>query len=291
MYSPARYASLRVDSAPSLLFCNLACSADVIAFASGGTAHVLPHSALADVSARGASFKLPLGAHAPPAAAAAAAAVAPPAASAPAPASASLPDAVTQLAVAQLQAAGPLLLATTPSALHVYACSEFSDAATAAPRALFTRSLADVGPAVLGARRAEDHFFRGLAGAPLANAVLVGTSWGDVLAWRVEGAVLTLAQVLAGGHAAAITSIAADDRCGGAARALGAAGARLAGRNSHSAPPLTPLSPRRTHTLAALSSRGTTRGWCVSGAPWAAAGAARRPARCWRGTTGARAAQ
>ena len=284
MYSPARYASLRVDSAPSLLFCNLACSADVIVFASGGTAHVLPHSALADVSARGASFKLPLGAHAPPAAAAAAA---PPAASAPAPASASLPDAVTQLAVAQLQAAGPLLLATTPSALHVYACSEFSDAATAAPRALFTRSLADVGPAVLGARRAEDHFFRGLAGAPLANAVLVGTSWGDVLAWRVEGAVLTLAQVLAGGHAAAITSIAADDRCGG----RGARPGRGWGPPRRQKLSQCHSLPRRTHTLAALSSRGTTRGWCASGAPWAAAGAARRPARCWRGMTGARAAQ
>jgi hypothetical protein len=71
---------------------------------------------------------------------------------------------------------------------------------------------------VLGARRAEDHFFRGSAGLAQQNLLLVGTSWGDVLAWRVEGAVLSLAQVLSGGHSAAITCIAADDRCVCAAR-------------------------------------------------------------------------
>jgi hypothetical protein len=273
MYSPTRYASLRVDSAPSLLFCNLACSAEVIAFASGGTAHVLPHSALADVSVRGASFRLALGAHAPPPPPLAPPAVSAGTIAAPAPAEApaaaahsTLPDAVTALAVAQLQAAGPLLLAATPSALHVYACSEFSESATAAPRALFTRSLADLGPAVLGARRAEEHYFRGLAGAPLANALLAGTSWGDVLAWRVEGAVLTLAAVLSGGHAAAITSIAADDR-----RVCARAGCRGVGRRSFY---LTPSSSLRLSLLrsppsgarAGSSSLGTTRGWCASGA-------------------------
>ena len=273
MYSPTRYASLRVDSAPSLLFCNLACSAEVIAFASGGTAHVLPHSALADVSVRGASFRLALGAHAPPppppppAASAGAIAAPAPAAASAAAAHSTLPDAVTALAVAQLQAAGPLLLAATPSALHVYACSEFSESATAAPRALFTRSLADLGPAVLGARRAEEHYFRGLAGAPLANALLAGTSWGDVLAWRVEGAVLTLAAVLSGGHAAAITSIAADDR-----RVCARAGWRGVGRRSflsHSLslpPPLSLLRSPPTWARAGSSSLGTTRGWCARGA-------------------------
>ena len=210
MYSATRFSSLKLDAGPSLLFSNLCANAEVIAFAHAGTVH-----ALADVGRRSASFKLPLGAGgealAPPGA------LAPP----PSPGSSALsaaPDSVTHVGVVALEA-GRLLVACTPTAFCAYPCSDFSEQAARAPRALYTRALADCGAAVLGARRAEDHFFRGSAGLAQQNLLLVGTSWGDVLAWRLEGAVLSLAQVLSGGHSAAITCIAADDRCVCCARA------------------------------------------------------------------------
>ena len=243
MYSATRFSSLKLDAGPTLLFSNLCANAEVIAFAHAGTVHALPHSALADVGMRSASFKLPLGAGgealAPPGA------LAPP----PSPGSSALsaaPDSVTHVGVVALEA-GRLLVACTPTAFCAYPCSDFSDQAARAPRALYTRALADCGAAVLGARRAEDHFFRGSAGLAQQNLLLVGTSWGDVLAWRLEGAVLSLAQVLSGGHSAAITCIAADDRCVCCARA--------ARRSAHSAShtPLSPPYPPACHAWAAQS--------------------------------------
>lgn len=80
-------------------------------------------------------------------------------------------------------------------------------------------ALADV-PALAG-RPPGVHFLRGLAVLPEHGLLLVGTSWGDVVVLRVGGggggagapAALTQAAVLSGAHSAAISAIAADDRC------------------------------------------------------------------------------
>ncbi len=213
MYSSARTSSVKLDATPSFLFSNLAANAACIAYAHAGTVHVLPTDAMADVSQRFPTFRLLEPAPTAPAAPAAPAA-APAAAAAPAdapPAAAAVR--VTSAAFAALDA-GHFLVVTTPLSFFVFSCTDFAADQAYAPRPRFARHLAECGAGVLGGRRAEDHFFRGAAGCALRNVLLVGTSWGDVLAWRVDGAVLTLAQVLAGGHGAAVSCIAADERCG-----------------------------------------------------------------------------
>ena len=221
MYSPTRFSALKLDATPSFQFSNLTSNADVIAYSHGQTVHVLPTSALADVGKRSATFKLQLGAAAasgscavPGAAAAAATAAAAAAASgqpAPQPEFVVSGDSVTQVAAVSLEA-GRLLVATTPTSFHVFSCSDFGSAQATAPRPLFTRHLVDCGAAVLGQRSAGSHFFRGIGGCHQHNCLLVGTSFGDILAWRVEGTVLTLVQTLTGGHSSAITSIHSDER-------------------------------------------------------------------------------
>jgi hypothetical protein len=89
-------------------------------------------------------------------------------------------------------------------------------------RLLHSRALAACG---VGEAQVAAHFARGLAGAPGAgggggDALLCGTSWGEVLVTRFPhaahgtflGAGIAGAS-LRGGHRAAITGVAADERC------------------------------------------------------------------------------
>lgn len=83
-----------------------------------------------------------------------------------------------------------------------------------------------LGDAGIPTGREEVEFFRGLAACPSTDTLLVGTSWGEVLQLAVargapsagsagaasSSSVLTLAGRLQGGHKAAVTCIAADER-------------------------------------------------------------------------------
>jgi hypothetical protein len=197
MFSPARHSSLRLDATPSLIFSNLSSNKDCISFAHASSVHVLPCAAFQDVGNRQTSFRLQLGGSAP----------SPPGSGdGTSPASA---DSITQVGIVSINL-GSFLVATTPSAFYVYPCADFTSSQQYTPRPVFSRTLADLGAHVLGDNKPEDHSFRGIAACFEQNALLVGTSWGAILVWRVDSSVLTLAQVLTGGHKGSITSIATE---------------------------------------------------------------------------------
>lgn len=137
------------------------------------------------------------------------------------------PSPVVQAAWVDFAAVGPLLAVCTHADVSLYA------GVTAPgwrPRpAAWVCTLAalpekDAPPG--GAATLEAHFFRGVASLPARNVLLVGTSWGDVLAWHVEGDGASIRMrpcgALRGAHQAPITSIAADNECVCAGRGWGA---------------------------------------------------------------------
>jgi len=125
--------------------------------------------------------------------------------------------AVTSLAWAPAPGAqAPLLAVTTHEELLVYKAPAAGAAFVQQPA--LSAALADLPAALLGARAPAAHFFRGLAPLPAAALLLVGTSWGDVLAWSTRATPGVAAPpvdglALRGAHACAISAIAADERC------------------------------------------------------------------------------
>ena len=174
---------------PSLMFGNLAACAQALAYAHKDTVHVVNASALdgrAPPTLRAVTPK-------------------------------EVGAAVTHVSWVQLaRSSRPLLAVTSREAVTVFA----PNSAFTVFQLAFHSPLVDI-PA-LGGRPAGVHFLRGVASIPEHGLLLVGTSWGDVLVLRAasaadlgEGATSPLipAAILTGAHAAAITSIAADERC------------------------------------------------------------------------------
>ena len=213
-YSSTRVSALLLDTTPSMQWNNLsACSrTGYLAFAHR-EATIVAGSALeaqtssTDHPAR--SWRLPP----PPPVGAATLQPPPPGGAA----------TVSQAAWLALQQGGALLAVATHGALSLYAGSAVGGSSGSA-RAAWTLALTDLDECRAGGARApaEAHFFRGLAAVPDHNLLLVGTSWGDVLVWHVErkegGALwVNACGALRGAHSVAITSIAADNECVGAA--------------------------------------------------------------------------
>ncbi len=184
-YAESRTFTLKVDASPSFFFNNLAASPDARAWAHHGeVAVVRPAAWEARSDADGAADERLVASRGG--------------------------AAVTSLAwVAEPGRGGAgaaLLAATTREEFVLFARGGGAPALSVALKALPA--------ALLGGRAPASHFFRGVAGARAAGLVLVGTSWGDILTWRVGAAVgggAQVADVMKGAHAAAIVAIAADD--------------------------------------------------------------------------------
>lgn len=186
-YSAARSSLVKLDATPSFAFNNLTATPHALAFAHRDAVYALPAAAVN--TGKAALEKVTLREPG---------------------------SAVTQAAWVTLSHGRPLLVVTSREAVAFYP-SALKTAVAESP--CFHRALGDVEGANADGRKAEVHYFRGIAAVPGADTVLVGTSWGDVLAFGVgrPQAVggptpVTLRGVLQGAHTAPITAIAADDK-------------------------------------------------------------------------------
>jgi hypothetical protein len=208
MYNGAP-SSFKLDASPSMLWGNLSSCprSGMLAFAHVNSAIVCAstqEAATSSSDASGRTWRLP-----------------------PAPALGSAlrtPSPVAQVAWVDLAAAGPLLAVCTHAEVSLFTggdAPEWRPRAAAWACALATLPAGDAPPG--GAEALAAHFFRGAAALPARNLLLVGTSWGDALAWHVQrdGATLSVKPcgALRGAHTAPITSIAADNECVCALRA------------------------------------------------------------------------
>ena len=196
-FSASRVAELKLDVTPSFLWSNLTCSQDHLAYSNRNSVVVLNSSALADLSLSPSSIQIELS---------------------PFKDGIVNPPNITQTSLVSLDC-GKFLLVTSPTTFAVFDCSNLKKESGSKPEPLFRKELAQLDASILEGRKPDDHFFRGLAGPPTQkNILFVGTSWGAILAWRVEsrskGFEFSVFQVLTGGHSAPITSIVADERYG-----------------------------------------------------------------------------
>jgi hypothetical protein len=195
-YSASRTMLLRIDKSPSYLWNNLASSGESLAWARNETVIVLRGAAW-DARSDSSSATLECltvsknGAH------------------------------VTSLAWVTLTRGTHLLTATSHEEFVVFSPTGHSIIMSIPIKSLSTDILRDRLPA--------EHFFRGIAmvrggasGGGL-DVVLVGTSWGDVLAWRLNSvgtattttataADMQVACILKGAHTAPIVAITADEK-------------------------------------------------------------------------------
>lgn len=203
VYSSTRISELKVDMTPSFLWSNLTTNSTHLAFSNRSTVVVCGVSCLSDLST-----------------------VAPSAKITPSPLSdgvVSSPS-ITHTALVTLDN-GKFLVVTTPTTLVVYDGGSVGveSGSAAPPTPLLRQELAHLDAATLESRRVDSHFFRGVGGVPSLNTLLVGTSWGAILAWRVErrssaGYALTHTYTIPGGsggvgHGAPINCIHADEKC------------------------------------------------------------------------------
>ena len=217
-YSASRVTTISSSGTPSLSFNNLTACASHLAFSHKDEVYVLSLSA-ADARGAPAALRVPVAGGAQPfgdlGLVAGAAGVLPPYSS-PAPGSGQAgaeapptsPSPVRQVAFIVAAGGQAALAVATRAGLGVFGGEGFGTL-------LHRRHLADCG---VPEEAAAAHFARGLAGARTqragVSAVLCGTSWGEVLVTTLEGASLSAAvgPSLRGGHRAAVTSVAADER-------------------------------------------------------------------------------
>ena len=198
-YSASRTMLLRIDKSPSYLWNNLASSGESLAWARNESVIVLRGAAW-DARSDSSSATLECltvsknGAQ------------------------------VTSLAWVTLSRGTHILVATSHEEFVVFSPTGHSILMSIPIKSLSRDILRDRVPA--------EHFFRGLAmprgGAGGLDVVLVGTSWGDVLAWRLNSggdvrtgassaaaaaaADMQVACILKGAHTAPIVAIAADEK-------------------------------------------------------------------------------
>ena len=191
-YSASRKILLRIDKSPTYIWNNLASSGESLAWAHNDSVVVLRGAAWdARTESSAATLECLIasksGAH------------------------------VTSLAWVPLARGAHVLAATTHEEFVVFSSTGNSIVLSTSVRALPADILRERAPA--------EHFFRGIAALRAFDVILVGTSWGDVLAWCINsvGAILIgglsgggsnaqVASVLRGAHTAPIVAITTDDK-------------------------------------------------------------------------------